>query len=72
MEKRIMNISNELRRIAHELTAKKYKILCTPKQGGYAMFSIELEAGSYAQALRAAEAMFDCRKYSLSIIGGGK
>lgn len=42
MEKKYMNITNELRRIAHELTAKKYKILCTPKQGGYAMFSIEL------------------------------
>lgn len=70
MEKKYMNITNELRRIAHELTAKKYKILCTPKQGGYATFSIELEAGSYSEALRAAEAMFDRRKYGLSIIGG--
>ena len=65
-----MNITTELRRIAHELTAKKYKILCTPKQGGYAMFSIELQAGSYGDAIRAAEAMFDRRKYVLSIIGG--
>ena len=65
-----MNIPTELRRIAHELTAKKYKILCTPKQGGYAMFSIELQAGSYTDAIRAAEAMFDRRKYGLSIIGG--
>ena len=65
-----MNIPTELRRIAHELTAKKYKRLCTPKQGGYAMFSIELQAGSYGEALRAAEAMFDRRKYGLSIIGG--
>ena len=65
-----MNIPNELRRIAHELTAKKYKILCTPKQGGYAMFSIELQAGSYTDAIRAAEAIFDRRKYGLSIIGG--
>ena len=65
-----MNITNELRRIAHELMAKKYKILCTPKQGGYATFCIELQAGSYTDAIRAAEAMFDRRKYGLSIIGG--
>ena len=37
-----MNIHDELRRIAHEITAKKFKVLCTPKQSGYAMFSIEL------------------------------
>ena len=65
-----MNITNELRRIAHELTAKKYKILCTPKQGGYATFCIELQAGSYTDAIRAAEAMFDRHKFGLSIIGG--
>ena len=65
-----MDIPNELRRIAHQITAKKYKILCSPKQGGYAMFSIELQAGSYGDAIRAAEAMFDRRKYGLSIIGG--
>ena len=67
-----MDVSTELRRIAHELTARKFKILCSPKQGGYAMFSVELSAGSYAEAVRAAEAMFDRRKFSLSIIGGGK
>ena len=65
-----MNITTELRRIAHKLTAKKYKIVCTPKQGGYATFCIELQAGSYTDAIRAAEAMFDRRKYGLSIIGG--
>ena len=64
-----MNISDELRRIARQITARKFKILVTPKQSGYAMFSIELQAGSYGEALRAAEAMFDRRKWGLSVLG---
>ena len=49
--------------------AKKFRFFVSPKQSGFMPFEIEIASSNYLAATRAAEAMFDRRKWTVTPIG---
>lgn len=64
------NVSQQLRKISKEISAKKITVLVVPKISGIPSFKVQIQAETYSQALKASKAMFDSHKYTVSIIGG--
>ena len=64
-----MDIPVQLHRIAYSLMAKKFRFFVSPKQSGFMPFEIEIASSNQPAATRAAEAMFDKTKWSVTWIG---